>query len=55
MTTLNTPIEMIAVYSKDGSIKPIRFRVETSDGEEHVIKIASLKHVNEEKFGQKIR
>jgi hypothetical protein len=41
---------MIAVFNKDGSIKPIRFRVETEDESDKVIKIVGVKHVYEEKL-----
>lgn len=53
MNTLNKPIEMIAVFGKEGSIKPVRFRIVTEDESEQVIKIAGIKHAYEEKLPDK--
>lgn len=53
MNIINSPIEMIAEHKSDGFIRPIRFRITTSNGEDHVIKITALKHVYEEKLGTK--
>jgi alpha-glucosidase (family GH31 glycosyl hydrolase) len=38
MKVVNMPIEMIAVFNRDGSIKPIRFRLQ----ENHELKVVKI-------------
>lgn len=55
MNIINKEIDMLAQFNKNGSIRPIRFRIEEND-EQQVIKIKTIKHVDEQgNFKQKIR
>ena len=51
MKEINKSIEMVAVTDKDGTIKPIRFRIITENEEMQVIKIKGLRQTEDIKIG----
>jgi len=42
MKTITKPIEMISWTEKDGKIHPIRFKIESSEGEQIVYKVQKV-------------
>jgi len=54
MKEINKAIEMISVSSKDGSIKPIRFRLATENEEMQVIKIKKIHQMDQIKIGNNL-
>lgn len=50
MELINKPIEMIAVFNKEGNIKPIRFRLMNEDAQYNVVKIEHVNVINKEKY-----
>lgn len=50
MKLINKPIEMIAIFNKDGKIKPIRFRLMNENGQYNVIKVEQVNVINKEKY-----
>jgi hypothetical protein len=50
MKTLAKPIEMISVTSENGNIKPIKFRIITSEGEAQIYKVYRVYHTVLEKL-----
>ena len=47
MNALNKPVEMIAVYSPEGSMSPARFRVTAEDGEILIVRIRQIRKSEE--------
>ncbi|MDM8533385.1 hypothetical protein QUF55_01660 [Clostridiaceae bacterium HSG29] len=54
MKVIAKPIEMIAWFNEDGKIKPIRFRLETENGEKEVIKVLKVFSTEKEKIAGNI-
>lgn len=50
MKVINKSIDMISYFLKDGSIKPVRFKLIDEDGENQVFKIQRVNYVDEEKI-----
>ncbi len=50
MKLINKPIEMIAVFNKDGKIEPLKFRLMNEDDQYIVIKVAQVNVINKEKY-----
>lgn len=50
MKVIAKPIEVIAWYKKDGSIRPLRFKYETKDEKVHIIKIEQIYSMELEKI-----
>ena len=42
MNALNKPVEMIAVCSPDGALRPARFRLSTEEGERLTVRIRRI-------------
>jgi hypothetical protein len=49
MRTVNKPIRMIAHFLPDGSIKPLRFQLETDEGELQAINIDGSRVMRKDK------
>lgn len=50
MKLINKPIEMIALFNKDGKVKPLKFRLINEDDQYTVIKIKQVNVINKEKY-----
>lgn len=51
MKLVNKNIDMISWTSRDGSITPVRFRLEEDDGETVIIKVGRIIQTEKNKFG----
>ena len=51
MKLVNKKIDMISWTSKDGSVTPVRFRLEEEDGETLIIKVDRIIQTDRNKFG----
>ena len=47
MGALNMPVEMIAVTSREGSLRPVRFRVEDRNGELTTVRLRRIESARE--------